>query len=754
MLTQILKVKGMHCASCALVITKKLSAIPNVNSVSVNYGTEKVKIDYDEAAVSLDTMNQEINTLGYSFVMPESQADHGGHDMTVSGNDGDLIELKRATEFILPITLAIFILMMWDIGARLLPWMPSLPIPMALFNTIVMIVATIVIFWIGRPYLLSIVRFIRHGVANMDTLIGLGTGTAYVYSVLITLFPPLTTLLRIPNYTYFDVTIVVIGFITFGKYMEVRSKKKTGDAIEKLLNLQAKTAIVIREGKEQEIKVEEVVHGDKIIVKPGGKIPVDGFILEGGSFVDESMITGEPIPVEKSINDKVIAGTINTNGSFVFQATQIGKETLLSQIIEMVENAQATKAPIEALADKISGVFVPIVLAIAGLSLVSWLIFGPHYIGLSQSISWGILSFVSVLVIACPCALGLATPTVIIVAVGKGARNGILIKDAASLERLHKVDTVMLDKTGTITIGRPDVIDVHTASGMIENDLMSITASLESKSEHPIAQAIIRYVDNKVIPFQAVSEFLVMQGKGLKGTIKDKEYFVGNISLIQELGVSFDQARVESCITEGKTPVLVATKDEFLGFVMVADQVKDTSVAAIKDLHALGIKVIMLTGDDERTAQYIASRVGIDEVVARVLPQDKLDRIQTLQQSGHIVAMAGDGINDAPALAKADVGIAMGTGTDVAIESAGIVLLKGDMSKLVQAIKLSRLTMTGIKQNLFWAFFYNIIGIPLAAGLFYPLFGWVLNPAFAGLAMAFSSVSVVLNSLRLKTKKL
>jgi Cu+-exporting ATPase len=752
MTTQILKVKGMHCASCASIITKKLSSVPYINSVSVNYGNEKAKIDYDESRVSIDVMNKEISELGYSFVMGENQV-NAEHNHTAP-KENELDELKNKTEFIIPITLVVFVLMMWDILARTTTWMPNLPIPMALFNTISMVLATVALFWVGKPYLLGVTRFIKHRVANMDTLIGLGTLVAYTYSILVTLSPSLGVLLRVPEYTYFDVTIVVIGFITLGKYLEARSKKKTGDAIEKLLNLQSKTALVIRKGNEVEVKIDEVVHGDKIVIKPGSKIPVDGSIIEGGSFIDESMITGEPIPVEKNVGDSVVAGTINTNGSFVFEAKKVGKETLLSQIIKMVEDAQGSKAPIEALADRVSGIFVPIVLIIAFVSLVVWLSVGSQFIGFSQALSLGILSFVSVLVIACPCALGLATPTAIIVGVGKGARNGILIKDAASLEHLHKADTVVVDKTGTITIGKPSVVDIHNKSDLSDESLIGIIASLENKSEHPIAHAITQYAKSKNISLKTASDFSIIQGKGLKGVIEGKEYFVGNAKLIEVLGVSFDQKQLEKYTAQGKTPVLMSTKDTFLGFVMVADEVKKESKDAIASLHKLGIKVIMLTGDDEKTAKYIASQVGIDEVMAHVLPEDKMNKVKALQDQGRIVAMAGDGVNDAPALAQANVGIAMGTGTDVAIESAGITLLHGDISKLVKAIKLSRITMRGIKQNLFWAFIYNIVGIPLAAGLFYPIFGWLLNPIFAGFAMAMSSVSVVSNSLRIKAKKL
>jgi P-type Cu+ transporter len=449
------------------------------------------------------------------------------------------------------------------------------------------------------------------------------------------------------------------------------------------------------------------------------------------------------MPVAKKIGDSVVSGTMNTSGSFTFKATKVGSETLLAQIIKMVEEAQGSKASIEALVDKISSIFVPTVLIIALISFWTWLIVGSQFVGFSEALSFGIVSFVGVLIIACPCALGLATPTAIIVGVGKGAKEGILIKDAATLEKLHKVNTVVFDKTGTITIGKPTLVDIENFSDLTDAEFVTIIASLEKKSEHPIAHAVIQYAEEKNISLKDISDFEAIEGKGLKGTIKGREYFVGNVKLMADLGVGFDVSKIKEFTAQGKTPVILSTKEKVLGFVMVADEI-----------HALGITVVMLTGDDEKAAKYIASLVDIDEVIAHVLPQDKLANIKELQSKGRIVAMAGDGVNDAPALAQADVGIAMGTGTDVAIESAGITLLGGDISKLVKAIRLSKITMRGIKQNLFWAFIYNIVGIPLAAGMFYPIFGWVLNPVFAGFAMAMSSVSVVSNSLRIKAKKL
>jgi Cu2+-exporting ATPase/Cu+-exporting ATPase len=466
------------------------------------------------------------------------------------------------------------------------------------------------------------------------------------------------------------------------------------------------------------------------------------------------MITGEPMPAEKKVGDMVVGGTLNTSGSFTFRATKIGSETLLARIVKMVEEAQGSKAPIQALADRISSIFVPVVLVLAFLSLGAWLLLGTPYLGFAQALSFGLVSFVGILVIACPCALGLATPTAIIVGVGKGAKEGILIKDAATLQKLHTVNTVVLDKTGTITRGKPEVASIRSFDGLPEDELVAALTTLEKKSEHPIAHAIISRAEEKGLTLRPVDGFEALKGKGVKGTIDGTEYYAGNAKLIADLGLALDSSVLDEETKAGNTPVFLATKSKLLGLVMVADTVKPEAKEAVAALHKLGIKVVMLTGDDKNAAAYIAKEVGIDEVVAEVLPEDKLNTIKKLQAEGRIVAMAGDGVNDAPALAQADVGIAMATGTDVAIETAGIALLNGDISKLVKAIKLSKITMRGIKQNLFWAFIYNIVGIPLAGGLFYPFFGWLLNPVFAGLAMAFSSVSVVGNSLRIKSQSL
>jgi Cu+-exporting ATPase len=789
----LIPIKGMHCASCALTIEKTLKKIDGVEKCEVNFGTEKAKIEYDPSKTDHKQMSSKIEPFGYSLMEPEARSeikipipthsmtdgtvmsgsdhagmDHSGHDMKGGMDHSEHLGLNQSKEeklkelqqqkdkvdFIMPITIAIFILMGWELASMNgIAGIPKFFLPKELFSLISFFLATVFMFWIGRPFIEGVTRFIKYRIANMDTLVGIGTLTAYIYSTLILFVTPFRNLLNVSEYTYFDVTIVVIGFIFFGKYLEARSKLKTGEAIEKLVGLQAKTALVIRDGKEMEIPIDQVGINELILVKPGGKIPVDGVIVEGRTSVDESMITGEPIPVDKTVDDTVIGGTINKQGALQFKATKVGSETLLAHIIKMVEEAQGSRAPIQKLADQISGIFVPIVLVLAILTLIVWVVIGSQFMPLNEAFSLGLVNFVGILVIACPCALGLATPTAIIVGTGKGAQNGILIKDAESLEKLHKVNTIVTDKTGTITKGKPEVTDIivmpnsHFSS---PNEVLQVVASLEKNSEHPLALAIIEKAQSLNIQLLKSEEFENIEGKGLKGTVNGSVYYAGNLKLIDDLNINFSRSQLDELTGHGKTPVLFTNGKELLAIIGIADTLKENAKETVSQLHRMGIKVVMLTGDNERTAKYIADQVGIDEVIAEVLPNEKSDKIKELQAKGKIVAMVGDGVNDAPALAQADVGIAMGTGTDVAIESASITLLKGDFSKVLRAIRLSKFTMRAIKQNLFWAFIYNIVGIPVAAGLFYPIFGILLNPAFAGAAMAFSSVSVVLNSLRLK----
>ncbi len=751
----------MHCASCAGIIEKTFKKVDGVHSAEVNYGTEAAKISYDEAKTNPQHLSGKIEPLGYSLVVPSaaamhmSESEHSAHlGLTQSKAEklAEIADMKWKVISAIPLAVFSAFVMGWEISAQfgVVPEMSF--VWKEFFHHLLPLMATYMLFVVGKPYLLGFYRFLRYGKANMDTLIGLGTSAAYLYSFIVTAFEESLRPFLNVDATYYDVTIIVIAFITLGKYLEARAKVKTGDAIEKLLNLQAKVALVVRDGREIEIPIDQVVHGELIIVKPAGKIPVDGVLTDGSSYVDESMVTGEPMPVKKIVGDAVVAGTLNTSGSFTFKATKVGSETMLARIVAMVEEAQGSRAPIQALADKISSVFVPIVLVLAFIALGAWLALGSGPLGFSQALSFGLVSFVSILVIACPCALGLATPTAIIVGVGKGAKEGILVKDAATLEKLHKITVVVVDKTGTMTRGKPELTSLKNFSEKSDTEIIAILASLENKSEHPIAHAVVAYAKEKEVGLVLVEQFEMLKGKGIAGTIHGVRYHVGSAKLAEELNTT--RLNLVADTKEGKTPVILVAGDTVLAVAMVADAVKPEAVAAVKDLHALGIKVVMLTGDDANTARFIADQIGIDDVVAEMMPEDKLRTIQKLQAEGHIVAMAGDGINDAPALAQADVGIAMATGTDVAIESAGITLLHGDISKLVKAIRLSKFTMRGIKQNLFWSFAYNVIGIPLASGIFYPFFGWLLSPVFAGFAMAFSSVSVVGNSLRLKAKVL
>jgi len=754
------KIKGMHCASCAGIIEKTIKKIDGVKSAEVSYGTEAVKLSLDEAKTNLNIISEQIEKFGYSLVTPTAQEmhmspnEHAAHLGLNQSKKEKLTELKDMRNKVLsaiPLAIISIFVMSWDILAELETVSPMSLLWSEFFHHLLPIMATYVLFIVGKPYLIGVYRFLRYGKANMDTLVGIGTGVAYFYSFIMGAFEEtlLKNFVGVEN-TYFDVTIIVITFIALGKYLEARSKLKTGDAIEKLFSLQAKTALVLRNGQEVEVPISEVKIGDIIIIKPGMKIPVDGQIIEGQSTIDESMITGESIPVDKKVEDLVVGATINKQGSFKFRATKVGFDTVLAQIIKMVEEAQGSKAPIQAMADKISSIFVPVVLVVAILTLVLWLVVGSQYLGFSQALSFGLVCFVGILVIACPCALGLATPTAIIVGVGKGAQYGILIKDAQSLEKLSQVDTIVFDKTGTITKGEPEVTDIIILDkNYNEEAILQLAASLENHSEHPLAQAVVKKAKAKKIQFENVQNFNSLEGVGVQGEIDGKKI---NIHKPEEKDKNIPG--IISLQMQGKTVVVIKKSNANIGLITIADTIKTEAVQAIKSLHKKGLRTIMLTGDNILAAKHIADQAGIDEVIAEVLPHEKANKIKELQAEGKIVAMAGDGINDAPALVQADVGIAMATGTDVAIESAGITLLGGDINKIAQAVTLAKATIRTVKQNLFWAFIYNIVGIPVAAGLLFPVWGILLNPIFAGLAMAGSSVSVVSNSLRLKTKKL
>ena len=756
---------GMTCASCSNIVTKAIKKTLGVTSVTVNIATNQAEIEFDPNITSLEKINENVKEFGYSLDLnPQREMmDHMHHT-----DEQHASMLKKQVQILFPVSLLVFFLMLWDALSRYVAGFPMFPIPMMIFNLTALVLATFTFFFFGREFLASIPRFVKTRVANMDTLIGIGSVVAYLYSTFVILFPEIATGLKLPETTYFDVVIVVIGFIKFGKYLEANSKQKTGQAIKELLKLSAKVALVERKGQEMEIAINEVIIGDIVLVKPGAKIPVDGKIIEGTTSIDESMITGEPIPVDKIVGELVTSGTINKQGFIKFRAEKVGSDTLLSQIIKMVENAQSSKAPIEKMADTISAYFVPVVLGLSILAFLVWFISG--------NLSLAISSFVGILVIACPCALGLATPTAIIVGVGKGAQNGILVKDAEVLEKLHQINTVVFDKTGTITTGKPVVSQVVSTSKVSEDEIISILASMEKKSAHPLAQAIVDYAKHPVIAsfgtpnrgnlpvrqagltppikLHTIQNFSDIPGKGITGKYKNKTYYAGNMTLLKDHKVDYDHKDIKEYTSKGMTPVFLFSGSSLLGAIFISDTLKPESKQAIADLHKMGVKTVMLTGDDQDAATYFAKESGIDRIYAQVLPGNKAHIIDQIKAEGNKVAMVGDGVNDSPALATADVGIAMSTGTDVAIESAGITLLHGDLSKVEKAIKLSKQTMRTIKQNLFWAFFYNVIGIPVAAGLLYPIFGLILNPAIAGAAMAFSSVSVVTNSLRLKTVRI
>lgn len=758
---QAFEVSGMHCVSCSSIISKKLKKLPGIESCDVNFATEKASILFDDKKVNINQMNSEISKLGYSLfpknhsinnasMLEMDYSEHLSFSRSKAEKFRELGLLKTKVKFSLPIALAIFSLMIWDILSKISPLIPKQPLSMSFFNTISFLLASVSLFWVGKPYLKAVLRFIKYRIANMDSLVGIGTLTAYLYSTIVFLFPQVREFLSLPEYTYFDITIVVIGFISFGKYLEARSKLRTGEAIEKLLNLQVKTALVKRGNKEIEIPISEVVVGDIIIVKPGSKVPVDGIILEGETSIDESMISGEPLPKDKHKGDFVIGSTINKQGSFTFKANKVGSETMLAQIVQLVENAQGSKANIQNTADKISSIFIPVVLVLAIIAFIIWITIGAYFIGFVSAFSFGLLSFVGILVIACPCAIGLATPTAVIVGIGKGAEKGILIKNAQSLEKLHEVNVLVLDKTGTITNGKPTVTDIIVLdSSLTENKLLQIAFSLEKNSQHPLANAVSEKAKALKINHLKVISFKENEGVGVEGIIDKKLILVRKP---RETDINIP--KLEMLQQEGKTVVVIENNGKIVGALAISDIIKDGTKEAIENLHKLKIKIVMLTGDNKRAAEFVANQLGIDDTKAEVLPKDKSDVIRELQRNGDKVAMVGDGINDAPALTQADIGIAMATGTDIAIESSDITLLGGDISKIPLAFKLSRSTIRTIKQNLFWAFIYNIVGIPLAAGVFYPLFGIFLNPVFAGMAMALSSVSVVSNSLLLKRVKI
>jgi Cu+-exporting ATPase len=740
----IFPVGGMTCASCVARVEQALSSVPGVVSAVVNLSSEKATVEYIEGTEVAD-LRRVVKEAGYELGSEAETLE----DVTTASRR----EIRRIrNRFILAAVLGLIIL------ALSLPWSPSFAGNLYLLWAL----ATPVQFWAGWRFYRGAWGALRHRTADMNTLVAVGTSAAYFYSVVAVLFPGLFAAAGRGADVYFDTAAVIIALILMGRFLEARARGQTSEAIKKLIGMQPKTALVVREGREIEITVEDVQVGDLILVRPGERVPVDGIIRQGYSAIDESMITGESLPVEKKVGDEVIGATINKMGSFQFEATKVGKDTTLARIIRLVEEAQGSKAPIQRLADVIASYFVPAVIGIAIITFIIW-----YFVGPAPALTFALLNFVAVLIIACPCALGLATPTAIMVGTGKGAEHGVLIKSAGALERSHQINTVLLDKTGTLTRGEPKVTDIIAVPSSSQDEILRLAASTERGSEHPLGEAIVRAASERKLEVSPASDFNAIPGHGVEASVEGKKVLLGNLRLIKDRGLSLNglEKEAERLWEKGKTAMFLAVDSRVMGIIALADTLKPNAREALEELHKMGIEAVMLTGDNRRTAEAIAQEVGIDRVLAEVLPEHKAQEVKKLQDEGKIVAMVGDGINDAPALAQADVGIAIGTGTDVAMETGDITLISGDLGGIVTAISLSKRTIRTIKQNLFWAFAYNTALIPVAAGILYLAFGnagvpsglhfvlgsyGFLNPILAAAAMAASSITVVLNSLRLR----
>jgi len=741
-----LPIHGMSCASCVKKVEGALGGLEGVIKASVNFATERASVQYVPGTVSLDDFKKTVKDAGYEILDTGQVEKEDVVDQERAAREAEFKMLKRKFIAGLVLVVPVFLLAYWktlgltrlyDLGRETNFYLQ-------------LIFQTPIQFWVGWQFYTGAWKSAKHKSADMNTLIAVGTSAAYLYSVMAMFFPHLFSAQGLAAEVYFDTAGAIVVLILLGRLLEARAKGQTSEAIKKLIGLQAKTARVVRHGQEADIPVGEVEMGDRVVVRPGEKIPVDGIVKEGHSAVDESMVTGESIPVEKHAGDEVIGATINKTGTFNFEATKVGKDTMLSQIVKMVEDAQGSKPPIARLADIIAGYFVPTVIAIAVITFAVWYFFGP-----APALTYAMINFVAVLIIACPCALGLATPTSIMVGTGKGAESGVLIRGGEALETAHKLNAIVLDKTGTLTEGKPSVTDIAVFGDFKEEDILLYSASAEKGSEHPLGEAIVNQALEKNLSLISPENFNAIAGHGIEATIEGKSVLLGNVKLMRDRGVPLEdlERKADEFSNQGKTPMFIAVDNQPAGIVTVADTLKENSKAAVKALHRMGIEVAMITGDNKRTADAIAKQIGIDRVLAEVLPDGKADEVKKLQAEGKKVAMVGDGINDAPALAQADVGIAIGTGTDVAMEAAAITLISGDLRGVLTAIALSRSTIRNIKQNLFWAFAYNTILIPVAAGVLFPFFGILLNPIFAAAAMGLSSVTVVSNALRLRRFK-
>jgi len=739
-------IDGMHCSSCVIRVELALRMTPGILSARANLGPNAVDIEYDPETVDFDAIRKAIASAGYRVAEPKIDPASETLDPAEAANEQEYRNLMRKFWFAAAISVPVMALSYPDLIPGLREWMPMGSGTRRIVWSLLGVLSLPVLVWAGSQFFIGMWDALKHRAANMHTLIAIGISAAYLYSVVAVAWPGLFPNMALAE-VFWDVTDVVVALVVLGLALEIKAKGRTSQAIKKLIGLQAKIARVIRDGKESDISVEEVVVGDVVVVRPGEKVPVDGEVISGSSAVDESMITGESMPIEKQSGDEVIGGTLNKTGSFRFTATKVGKDTALATIIQMVKDAQGSKAPIQRVVDTVSGYFVPAVMILAVLAFVAWYVFGPE-----PRLIYATVVFVTTLIIACPCALGLATPTSLTVGIGKGAENGILIRSGDALQASEKLNTIILDKTGTITKGEPALTDVVTAPGYDEPTVLRLTASLERGSEHPLGEAIVKGAITRNLTLSDAENFIAIPGHGVSGRIDGHDVLFGNAKLMRDRNVTIDMllGDWERLAGEGKTPMYVAIDGKAAGLIGVADTVKSDSKAAIAVLKSLGIEVVMLTGDNERTGRAIAREVGIDRVLAEVLPNDKAHEVQKLQLEGKSVGMVGDGVNDAPALAQADVGFAIGTGTDVAIEASDVTLIKGSLIGVVTATEISRATMRNVRQNLVGAFGYNSLGIPVAMGVLYPFIGLLLSPLIAAAAMAFSSVTVVTNANRLR----